>query len=143
MRGVALLAAVTLVAEIGDFRRFANPRQLRAYLGLVPCGIFLRQEGRTRAHHQGRQQPCTPGPGRGRLDLAHASARQPSCCTRVWMACPKRSARWPGRRRFGCARYRRLVAKGKPKNLVTTAIAREMAAFAWAIAQHVEPTPAA
>ena len=42
-----------------------------------------------------------------------------------------------------CARYRRLVAKGKPKNLVTTAIAREMAAFAWAIAQHVEPTPAA
>lgn len=36
MRGVALLAAVTLVAEIGDFRRFANPRQLRAYLGLVP-----------------------------------------------------------------------------------------------------------
>ena len=36
MRGVALLAAVTLVAEIGDFRRFANPRQLMAYLGLVP-----------------------------------------------------------------------------------------------------------
>ncbi len=42
-----------------------------------------------------------------------------------------------------CARTRRLVAKGKPKNLVTTAIAREMSAFAWAIAQHVEPTPAA
>ena len=36
MRGVALVAAVTIVAEVGDFRRFINPRQLMAYLGLVP-----------------------------------------------------------------------------------------------------------
>src|SRR2546430_4854677 len=36
MRGVALVLAVTVVAEVGDFRRFANPRQLMAYLGLVP-----------------------------------------------------------------------------------------------------------
>jgi transposase len=37
LRGVALLTAVTFVAEIGDVRRFENPRQLMAYLGLVPC----------------------------------------------------------------------------------------------------------
>src|ERR687885_1082329 len=37
MRGVAFLSAVTFVAEIGDVRRFDNPRQLMAYLGLVPC----------------------------------------------------------------------------------------------------------
>src|SRR3954462_13488110 len=36
LRGVAFLSAVVLVAEIGDFRRFASPRQLRAWLGLVP-----------------------------------------------------------------------------------------------------------
>ena len=36
MRGVALVAAVTVVAEVGDFRRFTNARQLMAYLGLVP-----------------------------------------------------------------------------------------------------------
>src|SRR5690242_18385445 len=36
MRGVAFLSAVVLVAEIGDFRRFATPRQLMAWLGLVP-----------------------------------------------------------------------------------------------------------
>jgi transposase len=36
LRGVALIAAITLVAEIGDFHRFANPRQLMAYLGLAP-----------------------------------------------------------------------------------------------------------
>ena len=36
MRGVSLIAALTLAAEIGDFRRFNNARQLMAYLGLVP-----------------------------------------------------------------------------------------------------------
>ncbi len=38
-----------------------------------------------------------------------------------------------------CGRYRKLIEAGKQKNVVTTAIAREMAAFMWAIAQHVEP----
>ena len=36
LRGVAFLTAVTFVAEIGDVRRFDSPRQLMAYLGLVP-----------------------------------------------------------------------------------------------------------
>jgi hypothetical protein len=36
MRGVALLTALTFAAEIGDVRRFDNPRQLMAYLGLTP-----------------------------------------------------------------------------------------------------------
>jgi hypothetical protein len=42
MRGVALVVAVTVVAEVGDFRRFANARQLMAYLGLVPCPPNIR-----------------------------------------------------------------------------------------------------
>jgi transposase len=36
LRGVAVISAITLVAEIGDFKRFASPRQLMAYLGLTP-----------------------------------------------------------------------------------------------------------
>ena len=36
MRGIALITAVVLVAEVGDFTRFASPRQLMAYFGLVP-----------------------------------------------------------------------------------------------------------
>jgi transposase len=36
MRGVAFIVAVTVVAEVGDFSRFDNPRQLMAYLGLTP-----------------------------------------------------------------------------------------------------------
>jgi transposase len=60
MRGVSLLAAVTLVAEVGDFTRFANPRQLMAYLGLVPSesssGGRIRRGGITKAgnHHARR-----------------------------------------------------------------------------------------
>ena len=36
MRGAAFLVAVTFAAEIGDVRRFETPRQLMAFLGLVP-----------------------------------------------------------------------------------------------------------
>ena len=53
MRGVALVAAVTVMAEVGDFRRFINPRQLMAYLGLVPSehssGGSVRRGGITKA----------------------------------------------------------------------------------------------
>ena len=53
MRGVAFLSAVTVVAEIGDVRRFDSPRQLMAYLGLVPSesstGERVRRGGITKA----------------------------------------------------------------------------------------------
>ena len=53
MRGVALINAVTIVAEVGDFSRFDNPRQLMAYLGLVPSeqssGGAVRRGGITKA----------------------------------------------------------------------------------------------
>ena len=41
-----------------------------------------------------------------------------------------------------CGRYRRLMAAGKRQTVVTTAVAREMAAFLWAIGQQIEPRPA-
>ena len=53
LRGVGLVAAATLVAELGDITRFANPRQLMAFLGLVPSehssGGTRRQGGITKA----------------------------------------------------------------------------------------------
>jgi transposase len=39
-----------------------------------------------------------------------------------------------------CARYRRLARTGKPANVVTTAIARELSGFVWAIARQVRVT---
>ncbi len=53
LRGMAMVAAATVIAELGDITRFANPRQLMAYLGLVPSerssGATLRQGGITKA----------------------------------------------------------------------------------------------
>ena len=53
MRGVALVVAVTVVAEVGDFRRFANARQLMAHLGLLPSdpasGSTVRRGGIAKA----------------------------------------------------------------------------------------------
>ena len=53
MRWIALVVAVTVVAEVGDFRRFANARQLMTYLGLVPsehsAGTSIRRGGITKA----------------------------------------------------------------------------------------------
>jgi len=76
MRGVGLIVATTVVAEVGDFSRFATPRQLIAYLGLVPSerssGSGVRRGG-----IKGRQRPCPPRSDRGRLDLPHAGPGQP------------------------------------------------------------------
>ncbi len=79
MRGVGLIVAVTVVAEVGDFSRFQNPRQLMAYLGLVP------------SEHSS---------GRGRTACRRASA--PSC-TRVWRRCPRSSVISPGKHKCGYA----------------------------------------
>ena len=46
MRGVSFIVAVTFVAEIGDVRRFDNPRQLMAFLGLVPTERSTRERVR-------------------------------------------------------------------------------------------------
>ena len=53
MRGASLLVAVTVAAEIGDLRRFDNPRQLMAFLSLIPrersTGDMVRRTGLTLA----------------------------------------------------------------------------------------------
>jgi transposase len=57
MRGMALVNAATLIAELGDLARFANPRQLVAYLGLVPSehssGASVKRGGLTKAGNSG------------------------------------------------------------------------------------------
>jgi transposase len=78
MRGVSFVVAVTFVAEIGDLRRFDNPRQLMAFLGLVPAerstGERVRRAGLTPGW-----QPASPaGADRGRLELSLSGPRQPN-----------------------------------------------------------------
>ena len=52
---------------------------------------------------------------------------------------PIREIAWKAQLRL-CARYRTLSRRGKPANVVTAAIARELAGFIWAIARRVPPT---
>jgi transposase len=143
MRGVAFLTAVTFVAEIGDVRRFETPRQLMAYLGLVPSERSTGEQVR-------RGSITKAGNPRARRVLIEGAwtCRYPARLSRALQVrqerLPKtvRAIAWKAQMRL-CARYRRLMAAGKRQTLVTTAIAREMAAFLWAIGHEVEPRSAA
>jgi transposase len=143
MRGVSLLAAVTLVAEVGDFTRFATPRQLMAYVGLVPSesssGGRTRRGGITKAGNHHVRRVLIEGAWTYRF-----AARLSRGLHARNIEQPKevRAIAWKAQLRL-CGRYRRLAAGGKPKVVVTTAIAREMIGFIWAIAARVQPQPAA
>src|SRR5829696_7019905 len=139
MRGVAFLTAVTFVAEIGDVRRFETPRQRMASLGLVPSerstGEQVRRGSITKAGN----------PRARRVLIAGAwTYRYPARLSRLLQerqaGLPKivRAIAWKAQVRL-CGWYRKLMAAGKRQTVVTTAIAREMAAFLWAIGREVEP----
>jgi transposase len=139
MRGVALIVAVTVVAEVGDFRRFANPRQLMAYLGLVPSehssGRSVRRGGITKAGNALARRVLIEGAWTYRMS-ARVSRKLYDRLEPLPAAV--RDIAWKAQLRL-CARYRRLAAIGKPKVVVTTAIAREMVGFIWAIARLAQP----
>jgi transposase len=143
MRGVALLTAVTFVAEIGDVRRFETPRQLMAYLGLVPSerstGDRVRRSGITKAGNPSARRVLIEGAWTYRNP---ARVSRPLEVRQEGLPEIVRAIAWKAQVRL-CARYRRMMASGKRQTLVTTAIAREMAAFLWAIGHEVEPRSAA
>jgi transposase len=139
MHGVALSVAVTVVAEVVDFRRFANARQLMAYLGLVPSehssGASIRRGGVTKAGNVLARRVLIEGAWTYRMPAASAASFMTA--TKSYR---RRSATSPGKPRRACARaIGGLAAAGKPKVVVTTAIAREMVGFVWAIARIAQP----
>jgi transposase len=139
MRGMALVNAATLIAELGDLSRFANPRQLMADLGLVPSeyssGASIKRGGLTKAGNSAARRLLIEAawtyrfPARVSRELLLRQEEQPK---------PIREIAWKAQLRL-CARYRKLARTGKPANVVTAAIAREMAGFIWAIARRVPP----
>jgi transposase len=140
MRGMALVNAASLIAELGDLTRFANPRQLMAYLGLVPSehssGASVKRGGITKAGNAAARRLLIEAawsyrfPARLSRELLLRQESQPRLI---------RDIAWKGQVRL-CARYRRLARTGKPANIVTTAIARELSGFVWAIARQVTVT---
>jgi len=141
LRGVAPIVAATMVVEIGDLRRFENPRQLMAYLGLVPSenssGQTTKRGGITKT-----------GNGHARRALIEAAQayRFPARVSRELRkrqeGLPRtiKEISWKAQVRL-CGRFRKLIAKGKNPNRIKTAIARELSGFIWAVAKEV-PMPA-
>jgi transposase len=142
LRGMALVGAATLAAELGDITRFDNPRQLMAYIGLVPSE---HSSGATR--RQGAITKAGNGAARRMLIEAAWSYRFPARVSRELLlrqeglAKPIRDTAWKAQERL-CRRYRKLARAGKPPTVVTAAIARELAGFAWAIAKQAQPSVA-
>ena len=137
LKGIDWVAAVTLVAELGDLARFAHPKELMSYLGLVPSEYST---GETRK--QGRITKAGNGHVRRVLIESAWSYRYPPRMSRERVvrtqAQPKavRDLAWKAQLRL-CSRYRKLSARGLHQNKVCVAIARELAAFVWDVARHV------
>ena len=134
LRGVQLLTAMSLVTELGDISRFDSPRQLMAYVGLVPS----EHSSGGKANRGGITKT---GNGRVRRLLVEAAwsyrfpARQSYHMQKKAEKATKQAqaiARKAQKRL--CHRYRVLLRNGKEPGKVATAIAREMSGFVWAIA---------
>jgi transposase len=139
MRGVSFIVAVTFAAEIGDVRRFESPRQLMAFLGLVPCerstGESTRRSGLTLAGNRRARRVLIEGTWTYRYP---ARVSETLRARLEGLPKPVRDIAWKAQVRL-CSRYRRLIAAGKKAPVAIAAIAREMGAFLWAIGRQVEP----
>lgn len=139
LRGLDLVAATTVVAELGDFRRFAHPRELMGYLGLVPSE---HTSGSKR--HLGGITKTGNGHVRRVLVEAAWNYRFPPRLTRPLLLRQERQSpevrniAWRAQLRLH-HRYRSLKARNLQHNKICIAIARELSAFVWEIGQRVTP----
>jgi transposase len=136
LKGIDFVAAVTLVAELADLSRFAHPKELMSYLGLVPSEY---------SSGESRKQGAITKAGNShvrRVMIESAWAyRYPARITKALVSRYQgqdkavRDIAWRAQLRL-CSRYRHLIARGMHQNKVCVAIARELTAFVWDIARH-------
>ena len=137
MRGVQWVVAITVVVELGDLTRFDNPRQLAAFVGLIPSehssGAKRRLGAITKTGNSRARRVLIEGAWAYRYPAkvsTHIQKRIEGLPKAV------QDIGWKAQVRL-CKRFRRLSSRGKNPNVVVTAIAREMLAFMWAIAHEV------
>ena len=138
LRGVQLIAAMTLVAELQDFQRFESPRKLMAFLGLVPgehsSGPKRRQGSITKAGNSAARRML--------VEIAwhyqHSPRVGPTIAARHdQLPQPITEIAWRARLRLH-AKFKRLVARRVMKTKAVVAVARELAGFVWAIGCEVQ-----
>jgi transposase len=139
LRGVAFAVATGVVAEVGDLRRFDNPRQLMAYLGLVPgersSGENRRPTSITKSGSIVARKLIVEAAWAYRLPAKVGQAMQRR---QEGIAAEVRAIACRPQLRL-CARYRQMLARRKKAPVVITAVARELVGFIWAIGRSVEP----
>jgi transposase len=140
LRGVAEIAAVTVVAEVGQLSRFRHARHLMGYSGLVPSEYTTGDRRRTghitktgNAHLR-----------RVVVEAAWAYQFRPwvggyLLKRQVGLSDEVKDIAWRAQHRLH-RRYQALLAKGKNKPQIVTAIGRELLGFIWAIGVAVEPS---
>lgn len=142
LRGIAKVSAVTLVAELGQISRFARPRQLMGYAGVVSgehsSGESVRRGAITKTGNSHVRRIVG--------EAAWAYQHHPGVCgalrkRQAGLSEEVKAIAWKAQHRL-CGRYRKLAGKGKPHQKVVTAVARELLGFIWAIGTHVERTAA-
>jgi len=125
-RGISTRTALGLIAEIGDFARFSHPRELCAWLGIVPCEYSSGQQ-----RHRGHITKTGNDHARRLLiEAAWAYRHRPRRPDRGRQ--PDARA-WQAQIRLH-RRYRHLTEHGKRSTVATVAVARELAGFLWAAA---------
>jgi transposase len=131
-RGIAQLGALTIASEVGDWRRFPAARTFMGFTGLVPSeyssGESVRRGRITKAGnaHLRTQLIESAWAYQHRASLGAVLRRRQDGVD------PGTAARsWTAQQRL-CARFQRLSSRKTSRNVVTVAIARELAGFLWA-----------
>ena len=131
-RGIDDLTALTIAAELGDARRFSSARSLMAYVGLVPSehssGTKRAQGGITKTGNAHLRRVLIESAWHYRhhpLVSATLRARQHGAPATVI------AHAWTAQQRLH-RRYARVAARGKRKQHIVTAVARELTGFVWA-----------
>jgi transposase len=131
MKGFQTVAAMILVSELGEIHRFAHPRQVMAYLGLVPTentSSDKRRQGRItkcgNAHARWLLVECAQHYATSPKVSAHLSRRQEGQSQEV------RAISWRAQNRLHY-RYRCLLGRRLQRNKAMVAIARELCGFIW------------
>lgn len=138
LRGVAKLGAVTLVAELGTLTRFAHPRQLMGYTGVVPSEYSSGERIR-----RGAITKCGNAQVRRIVVEAAWAYRYRPVISRTLAPRQRNQSEtvkaiaWKAQHRLH-ARYRRLVDRGKSNQQAVTAVGRELIGFIWAIGMEAE-----
>ncbi len=137
LRGFDFIAAVSIVSEVGDFGRFTKPSQAMGYLGITPSedstGDSVKRGPITKAGNSRARRTLIEAAWAYRFPARLGAAKLAKI---DGLPKPVVDIAWKAQTRL-CARYRALTAKGKKQAVAVTAIARELAAFIWAIAREV------